>query len=584
MLGLVSVLLLAASAAGGPLLKLDCGRAEGVLNASTGVAAFKGIPYAMPPLGDLRFAKTVSLREGGGCWAPSVWNASKFGDDCMQSGQFNQGGAEDCLFINTWIPSWGSQEGGAGRPVMVYSYGGDLTDGRSSSYDMAWLAERTGHVIVSMNYRVNLFGFLALRELSAEAPSGASGNFGFWDQLEALRWVQTNAAALGADRSRVTFFGQSSGGTSVFALLAAPLARGTFSRAISLSGSANLTMGLREAESQNVPIAKALGCDAQPHGPRSTPAGVVACLRNLSALDVQAAVPASWNTVKALWSLPPPEAAKDARGMAYQGIAIVDGELVTAPLRDALRQGTNPMPFIVSSLAEEADAQPGMVVSGMDAAAFEALTDASLDAWGAGTGAEVRRAYGYDDGKATGAPAQLVYDSIMTDYGQTCASVSVVADASRGFAKAAAEAGDPAPAVYQMYVSARPTHPVWGFDATYQPRYAFHSLDILAGLGHWDLWSAGRGKPAYQPEHRDTLLRDAIAEVFGNFTRDGALSSSEGWQVAGAGCPGGLASPSCYTAVNVTDGGVAVPTRQLREDICTLWSSLGFDERFWWSN
>jgi len=548
------------------------------MNESTGVASFLGVPYAHPPVGRRRFAKPEPLTVGDGCWSPAVLRAESFGSDCVQSGQFNNGGSEDCLFVNAWVPGWGpSGPSGGPRPVMVYSYGGDLTDGRSSSYDMGWLAAETGQIVVTMNYRVNLFGFLALRALTAESGSGASGNYGFWDQVESLRWLRRNAAALGADASRVTFFGQSSGGTSVYALLAAPAARGLFTRAVSLSGSANLTMGLAEAEAQNEPLVAAMGCGGSAG---SAPADVVACLRNLSAEAVQAAVPGAWNTVAELWSLPPASAASSPRGMGYQGIAVVDGELVTAPLQAALRSGADGgVPLVVSSLAQEADAQPGRVVSALPPAGFRTLVREAFEPWRRGAGDDVLRLYRYDNGtEGAGAPAQQVYDSVLADYGQTCASVATAAAAAAGRALGRGAAAGP---VYQLYISARPSHPVWGFNPSYQPRFAFHSLDILAGLGHWDLWSAGRGLPAFQPRRQDDALRRAMAGVFANFTRDGRLDEPAGWASFGSGCAG---EDGCYTVVDVRDGGVPVATRNLGEGVCKFWSELGFDERFWWSN
>lgn len=554
----------AVGACGDVLLQTQCGAVLGLHNETTGVARFLGIPYAQAPVGGLRFRNPVLL-EGAACWSPAVWNGTAFGSDCVQSGQFNEGGSEDCLFVNVWIPKNQAEP----MPIMVYSYGGDLTDGKSSSYDFEWLSQNSGHVVVSMNYRVNLFGFLALKELSETAQSGVSGNFGFHDQLAALQWVQANAQAMKGDSTRVTFFGQSSGGTSVYALLASKKARGLFTRAVSLSGSANLTMDLASAERQNMPILSALGCNPGQGGSAAT----VQCLQNLSTEAVQSAIPASWNTVKALWSLPPASAA--SQGMQYQGIAIVDGVLVEQPLQAALRAGSNPVPLIISSLAQETDAQPGRVVSADSAAAFAAILDTTFAPWGQGSGGKVLDQYASE---ATGGLWQRVYDSIMADYGQTCASIPTALAASQG--GALGSANHP---VYELYISATPSHPVWGFDATYQPRYAFHSLDILAGLGHWDLWSASRGLPAFQPRATDVALRASLLAVLTNFTRDGRLDESTGWVSFAAGCT--LEDgDACYTVVNVTNGGVPVPSPRLRQDVCDFWTELGFDQRFWWSN
>ena len=190
----------------GPEAQTECGQVSGVRNSTLSVDAYLGIKYGASPTGARRFADTVSLRDAGECWAPQVWNATSFRDFCVQSGQFQQGGSEDCLFLNVWMPTDAHN-----APVMVYSYGGDLTDGRTNTYAMGILARETGAVVVSMNYRVNIFGFLAAGALSrTSAKKGgrpSSGNYGFTDQIEALRWVQRNIRSFGGDPSRVMFFG-----------------------------------------------------------------------------------------------------------------------------------------------------------------------------------------------------------------------------------------------------------------------------------------------------------------------------------------------------------------------------------------
>lgn len=180
----------------------------GTTNATLGVTRFLGIQYAASPTGHRRFADAVSLKSADQCWAPSVLNASTYAPFCVQSGQFQQGGSEDCLYLNVWMPSIAAAPH---VPVLVYSYGGDLTDGRTDTYDLAILANRTGSVVVSMNYRVNIFGFLASAALSRESSRAggrdSSGNYGFTDQIEALRWVQRNVANFGGDPAKVLFFG-----------------------------------------------------------------------------------------------------------------------------------------------------------------------------------------------------------------------------------------------------------------------------------------------------------------------------------------------------------------------------------------
>jgi para-nitrobenzyl esterase len=218
---------------------------QGVVDASTGVAAYKGIPYARPPVGELRWRPPVAAAAWQG-----VRDAGEFGPSCMQpprspsSLYFSSMAepSEDCLTLNVWSPA-----GARKLPVMVWIHGGSLVTGSSSEplYDGTQLA-RQGIVVVSINYRLGVFGYLAHPALSAESPQRVSGNYGLLDQIEALRWVRDNIAAFGGDPEQVTIAGESAGGLSVIALLASPLARGLFSKAIAQSGRVSTFRELRD--------------------------------------------------------------------------------------------------------------------------------------------------------------------------------------------------------------------------------------------------------------------------------------------------------------------------------------------------
>ncbi len=207
---------------------------------TAGVTAYLGIPYAAPPVGELRWKPPQpALRWDG------IRKADTFGTSCMQ----NQAGSrlpwteefmtqgpigEDCLFLNVWTAARAPN----GRvPVMLWIYGGGFNEGSSSVavYDGTELAKK-GVIVVSVNYRVGPLGFLTHPELTKESEHRSSGNYGLLDQIAALRWVRDNIAAFGGDPNQVTIFGQSAGALSVAALMRSPLARGLFARAIAQSG------------------------------------------------------------------------------------------------------------------------------------------------------------------------------------------------------------------------------------------------------------------------------------------------------------------------------------------------------------
>jgi para-nitrobenzyl esterase len=205
------------------------GKTEGTLH------VFKGIPYAAPPIGQGRWKPPAPLLPWQG-----VKSATEFGPACMQPvwrgvkhvyAQDIGALSEDCLTLNIWAPA-----DARNAPVFVWIHGGSLTGGGSkeSLYDGAKLAAR-GMIVVTINYRVGVLGYLAHPQLSAESPNGVSGNYGLLDQIEALRWVQRNITAFGGDASNVTVAGESAGALSVMYLMASPVARGLFSKAIAQS-------------------------------------------------------------------------------------------------------------------------------------------------------------------------------------------------------------------------------------------------------------------------------------------------------------------------------------------------------------
>jgi para-nitrobenzyl esterase len=236
------------------------GLLSGVPGTDPGVRVFKGIPFAAPPVGDLRWRPPQP---------PAKWDglrvADHFSNNCMQrradGGAFPPYGgdrsattmSEDCLYLNVYTAA---SSANAKLPVMVWIHGGAWTSGAGAIYQGEDLV-RKGVVYVSINYRLGVFGFLAHPELTAESSHHSSGNYALLDQIEALKWVQANVAAFGGDPSRVTIFGESAGSWSVHDLVASPLAKGLFQRAIGESGGRfAITTTLGQAEQAGVTFAE----------------------------------------------------------------------------------------------------------------------------------------------------------------------------------------------------------------------------------------------------------------------------------------------------------------------------------------
>ncbi|MCU0520653.1 MAG: carboxylesterase family protein [Anaerolineae bacterium] len=211
------------------------GKVVGVRDDTTGVYSFKGIPFAAPPVGDLRWKAPQPVEPWSG-----IREAVRFGPRAMQLPVFgdmnfrSNGMSEDCLYLNVWTPDPSTS---ARLPVLVYFYGGGFIagDGSEPRYDGAAMARR-GIVTLTANYRLNVFGFLAHPELSAESPYHCSGNYGYLDQNAALLWVRDNIAAFGGDPDRVTIAGESAGSISAHAQMVSPLSKDLIAGVIGASG------------------------------------------------------------------------------------------------------------------------------------------------------------------------------------------------------------------------------------------------------------------------------------------------------------------------------------------------------------
>jgi para-nitrobenzyl esterase len=352
-----------------------------VIGSTTGgVSQFLGIPYAAPPVGALRWRPPKRY----GFFPGFALQATQFGSACTQPGGI---GSENCLFLNVFRSEaeWGEGER-RGLPVMVWIHGGGLIDGSSTAYNPELLVKK-GVIVVTINYRLGYLGFFAQSAIDAEGH--LNGNYGLMDQQFALKWVRKNIAGFGGDPDRVTIFGESAGGQSVYAQLASPLASGMFRGAIAESGSYaefqnyfSNVVTLAQGEttgSQSVPsgaaIADSVGCTSQ----------TASCLR---------AVPASTMIAQEPFPLYP----------------FVDGRLLTQTISAAFASGEfNQVPVISGTNHDEYRL---FVATGFDLVGKPILTSAEYDTattalWGPALGPPVLASYPFTSypfgGEALGA-------------------------------------------------------------------------------------------------------------------------------------------------------------------------------------
>lgn len=251
------------------IIQTDAGKISGKVSEDKSVHIFKGIPFAAPPVGELRWKAPQPVTTWSDikectdfAKSPIQGKPNEFGDYTREFLIKDEPLSEDCLYLNVWTGAKASTEK---RPVMVWIYGGGFVSGGTNVpiYDGEALAKK-GIILVSVPYRVGILGFLAHPELTKESPNHASGNYGLMDLLAGLKWVQKNIAAFGGDPNNVTIAGQSAGSMSVNDLVASPLGKGLFNKAIAESG-ANFLGGpfggttLKQAEAEGVQTAQKLG-------------------------------------------------------------------------------------------------------------------------------------------------------------------------------------------------------------------------------------------------------------------------------------------------------------------------------------
>jgi para-nitrobenzyl esterase len=457
--------------------------ANGIVESTTppkdGVRSFKGIPFGQPPVANLRWREPQPVKNWTG-----ARSADKFGPRCMQrTGPGSDywfrsdGMSEDCLYLNVWTPA---KSGGEKLPVLVYIFGGGFSNGDGSEprYDGENMA-RKGMVAVSINYRLNIFGFFTHPELTKESPHHASGNYGLLDQVAALQWVQKNIAAFGGDPRHITIAGESAGSISVSALMASPLSRNLIAGAIGESGAMISSLPpapLAEAEQNGVKFGDAAG------------ATTLAALRAMTAEQVQ-------------------DALVKAQGIRFS--TTLDGYFLPKTLAEIFAAGQQAkVPLLEGSNTEEQGARS---VLGQGDATPEALSGA------------IKKFYGDKADPVLKAYAATTPEEVY-EAATHLASARFIAHSTWKWAELHMQtSGKP---VYRyLYARVRPAYlgmpgqppptPRAGAPAPLGPRGASHSAEIQYAMGNLDLDQRYKWEPA------DYEISKAMQAYFANFIKTG---------------------------------------------------------------
>ena len=589
----------------GVLINTTCGP---VVGTSVGAQqSFLSIPYAEPPVGDRRWQPPAACKPSS---APR--DATKARAACLQKAHYSpkNGSAarfsEDCLTLHVWTRS----DFGRPRPVVVWLHGGGLVEGSPLSIQSGFGAEANlssspdGVVVVGVQYRLGVAGFLALDELKARDLRGPAyaGNYGLLDVVAALRWVQSNIAAFGGDPAKVTVLGQSSGGSLILALLASPLTRSErlLSGAISMSGSPRLNATLDDATTFfHLEVLKRTRCANAAQGALRT-----ACLLSLSATELVDAMPDDWHS--AMFGIK----SAFAPSFVYAPLLLIDGPGGVLPedYRSAYRAHGAAAPLVIGVAAQESDFAPEADVRNLTSfAAFGAYVAATLhgDAYSDAFVADLLDVYGLTPraaGATTAARAfapQELFATIVTDATELCPSLLLASEAlAPSESESTSEGGGSR--VYAYVVTERMSAPSGfcpfaPFNAFgYCPRYSFHSVDEM--LLFRPLWSPANGTPKYTYTEHDIAFSALehsllIAQFAANasvppwdpVTRGaerGAERSSRGAAPVTPGGPDAL--PPQYSVVDLSLNGGNREGFKRRE--CDFWLRNGAFERWSWIN
>lgn len=529
-------------ATGQPIVTTQYGPVQGYVEPVLGVdvAQFRGIPFAAPPVG----------RQGR--WhapaPPAPWsaplNTTQNAAECVQFSS-SAPGSEDCLYLNVFTTKVTSGRSSPDSlvPVMFWIYGGSLVEGSPASYGTVenLVAIAGGDVVVvAASYRLNVLGYLALDELSAEDPRGTSGNYGVMDQQFALQWVQKNIAAFGGDATRVTLYGQSSGGTSIFALLSSPASKGLFQAVISLSGSPMLSLNMSGAVAQNTNGWLAnTPCAASP--------AVLDCIYNLTALQIETMTSPDWNVPISKFF---PEAPTgNDHGGPYPAVVIVDGVTLTMSLTEALASGLVDVPAYFATMRDESD---GASSQGLSPQQLEDLLVANFAPW---NNPELVPTIMNMYADVIAVNASNGYFDLDADTGVGCGHSALGHAASTGARKS------------PLYLGVNfhpPGNPNGG------KAFPFHGWDYTCATQSWGSRVPTADDIAYGNMLRAHWLSLAFNGTVGPDWQP--VSAAPAGSISTA-ILGGPCGPTCVT--NIVD---------YKRDVCETLASFGIDSRFWWIN
>jgi carboxylesterase type B len=511
------------------------------------VDRYAAIPYAKPPVGDLRWRPPQPVEQ-----ANLIVDGTVYPSECVQS---DGSGSEDCLYLNVIRPQATSENSGNFFPVVVYFHGGGLLDGSAPGNikDMESLVAygKDDVVAVTVAYRLNVLGWLAVEELASEPETDIVGNYGLMDAISALKWIKENIKSFGGDPDRIILSGQSSGGTLIFALMATPAAENLFTGAISLSGSANISMNAGAKLKQDSALVDDLGCSGG-----ASPQERLKCLRALPAKTVALATPWNWHGATHDWTTQGMPQPKDG-GFNFGGVVYVDGVLVPKSFKESFASGVNSdVGFIFSSLQAEFDVGANNTVANNDE--WIAAVKRGFENWNSSDHvvSEILQAYKPE----SSVDGRLAFSAFKSDLLLTCANINIsVYAASKGIRKAS---------TYILYNAWNPSS---NTNEGGNALYPYHTLDLKEIGRDWE------GENIASDLQISRTLQSMIIDFAYN---NGVMPASWKWD--------SVSLKSVPTLVLSQSDSASFPgfgnrvVNDWKKETCETLLGIGMGEEYWW--
>lgn len=523
------------------------------------IDVYEGIPYAKAPIRELRW-KPSELRD---CNVGQKINATVKGSSCIQmvDDVRVESESEDCLFLNIYVINRENQKKRQ-KDVLMYIHGGSAVIGNAffqgEVHNLLLYDEDI--IIVTIEYRLNIFGFFALEALREHDPRNSSGNYGITDQQTALKWIQKNIEFFGGNKSNVSLIGQSSGGTSIFALISSYDSIGLFSSAISLSGSPNITMNLDQAEKDHYKdIVENSKCN--PKILKDT--SVYACLMELNSKELVSLIPNAWIVDGTFCN-------DKHKGCQFPGLVIVDGKTVNFPLHEALEKKIVDVNLIIQVLEQELELFPTkefIKIQNYSLNEFEVYLKKKFSGWKHQNpeyvGNRLLELYANEE-KDT----DILYNSMISDLLFTCGNEYIAHVAGSHLESN----------IYFNIVMQRPSHPIISPLPPYVGKLAFHDWDLMAGTDNFCVYFFKSNEcPEYIPHVSDIKLGENLRSSWFSLIHVGVSMNLTPIRKRHA-------KHQEDILVNLYDKNQIIPIQNFTVVKCQELHKLGFDEKFWLTN